>query len=115
MAYDEKLAARLRAAFGGREGVEEKKMFGGLAFLVGGSMACGVVGEDLMVRVGADGHDDALKRPHTRPMDFTGKPMRGFVYVAPDGAATREQLDSWVRAGVTGAESAPPRKKKPAR
>ncbi len=85
MAYDEKLADRVRDVLEEVEGVTERKMFGGLAFMVRGHMACGIVGNDLMLRLGAEGAERALERPHVRPMDFTGKPMTGMVYVAPEG------------------------------
>jgi TfoX/Sxy family transcriptional regulator of competence genes len=85
VAYDEKLADRVRDILEEEEGVTERKMFGGLAFMVRGHMACGIVGDDLMLRLGAEGADRALERPHVRPMDFTGKSMTGMVYVAPEG------------------------------
>ena len=85
MAYDEKLADRVRDVLEEQEGVTERKMFGGLAFMVCGQMACGIVGDDLMLRLGAEGAERELERPHVRPMDFTGKPMTGMVYVAPEG------------------------------
>ena len=85
MAYDEQLADRVRDVLEEVEGVTERKMFGGLAFMVRGHMACGIVGNDLMLRLGAEGAERALERPHVRPMDFTGKPMTGMVYVAPEG------------------------------
>lgn len=100
MAYDEGLATRVRTALRGREDVLEKKMFGGLTFMVAGKMACGVVHEDLMVRVGIDGHDSALAEPHARPMDFTGRPLRGMVYVDPAGVASDADLARWVDRGV---------------
>jgi TfoX/Sxy family transcriptional regulator of competence genes len=100
MAYDEALADRIRTALLGRSDVEERKMFGGIAFMVAGRMACGVIHEDLMVKVGADGHDDALAEPHTRPMDFTGRPMRGMVYVDPVGTANDTDLGRWVERAV---------------
>jgi TfoX/Sxy family transcriptional regulator of competence genes len=80
--------------------VVEKKMFGGLTFMVAGKMACGVVHDDLMVRVGPDGDEAALAEPHTRPMDFTGRPMRGMVYVDPAGLATDADLGHWVDRAV---------------
>lgn len=110
MAYDEELAERIRAALAERDDVTERKMFGGIAFMVGEAMAVGVVHDDLMVRIGPDAHDDALARPFARPMDFSGRPMRGFVYVAPDGLGEDEALARWVDAGVTYAESQPPKK-----
>lgn len=96
MAYDEGLAERIRTGLRARDDVIEKKMFGGLTFMVAGRMACGVVHDDLMVRVGPNGHDEALAQPGTRPMDFTGKPMRGMVYVAPEVIATEHGLRKWL-------------------
>ena len=81
MAYDEGVAQRLRDVFGDRTDVVEKRMFGGLAFMVSGNMCCGVVGKELMARVGPEQYEQALKEPYAREMDFTGKPMKGFVYV----------------------------------
>ena len=101
MAYDEVLAERIRTALRGRNDVVEKKMFGGITFMVAGRMSCGVVHDDLMVRVGPDGHEEAIAQPHARPMDFTGKPMRGMVYVAPAGIATDVDLRKWVDRGVS--------------
>jgi TfoX/Sxy family transcriptional regulator of competence genes len=85
MAYDEDLADRVRDVLETEDGVTERKMFGGLAFMVRGHMACGIVGEDLMLRLGADAAEQALARPQVRPMDFTGRPMTGMVFVAPEG------------------------------
>lgn len=107
MAYDEGLAQRIRETLAGRQDVVEKKMFGGLAFMVGGNMSVGVVDDELMVRVGKDGHDDALAQPHARPMDFTGKPMKGFVYVSAQGIAEDDDLAGWVERGVAFAASLP--------
>ena len=78
MAYDEKLADRVRDILEGDPGVSERKMFGGLAFMVDGHMACGIAGDDLMLRLGAEGAEAALQKPHVRPMDFTGRPMKGM-------------------------------------
>jgi TfoX/Sxy family transcriptional regulator of competence genes len=100
MAYDEALAERVRVALGPRPDVSEKKMFGGLAFLVDGKMGVGIVGDELMVKVGADEHDAALARPHTRPMDFTGRPMRGMVFVEPAGLRGKLALARWVEWGA---------------
>ena len=96
MAYDEKLAQRVRSALATSRRVTEKKMFGGLAFLAGGRMCCGVLGDTLMVRVGPERHAAALSRPHARPMDFTGRPLTGFVYVAPAGIRSRQALTKWI-------------------
>lgn len=100
MAFDEGLAERVRGALAGVEGVTEKKMFGGLTFMLGGKMCCGVVGERLMVRVGPDAYDDALAEPFAAPMDFTGRPLRGIVYVDGDGFREDETLSRWVGRGV---------------
>ncbi len=107
MAYDEKLAERIRVALKRRRGVSERKMFGGLAFLLKGNMLCGVVEEDLMVRVGPDAYEDALARPHTREMDFTGRPMKGLVYVASPGFRTARQLESWLERSLAFVRSLP--------
>ena len=108
MAYDEKLAARVRAILGDRDDVREQKMFGGLTFMVGGHMCCGVNGDELIVRLDPDQENDALARPHARPMDFTGRPMRGFVTVQPEGLKGA-QLNQWVQEAVAQAESLPPK------
>ena len=96
MAYDETLAKRLRAAFG-KTKVVEKHMFGGLAMMLRGHMACGIVGEKLMVRVGPDQYEAALKMKHAAPMTFTGKPMKGMLYVAPEGCNTAEKIVPWLK------------------
>lgn len=100
MAYDEGLAGRIRTALDGRDDVVERKMFGGIAFMVGGRMACGVIRDDLMVRVGPEGDAAALADPHARPMDFTGRPMKGMVYVSPDGVRSDADLERWVELAV---------------
>jgi TfoX/Sxy family transcriptional regulator of competence genes len=114
MAYDPRLATRVRELVAGREGVTEKAMFGGLAFLLDGKMFCGVLGNELLARVGPDAHDAAMARPHVRIMDFTGRPMRGYVYVGPAALSTSAQLERWVNACQTHAAALPdkPRKKK---
>lgn len=97
MAYDERLAERVRGALAARNcRFEEKPMFGGLCFLVAGKMCLGVADGRLMVRLDPDTQDDALARPGCKPMDFTGRPMRGFVFVEPAGTATERRLASWV-------------------
>ncbi len=96
MAYDEVLADRIRRVVGPRPDVTEKKMFGGLAFLLDGKMFCGIVKDDLMVRVGPDRYDAALAEAHVRPMDFTGRPMNGYVYVGPRGSRTEKAIKKWV-------------------
>jgi TfoX N-terminal domain len=106
MAYDEHLANRIRRELGDRRDFTERKMFGGLAFLYEGRMCCGIVGNDLMVRVPIDEFKAALRRRHVRPMDFTGKPVRGFVYVSPSGFATAASLRDWLTRGERAAKSA---------
>jgi len=100
MPFDEVLADRVRLLLRGRYSVTEKKMFGGLAFMVNGHMCCGIVGKDLVVRTGLKEFDAALSQPHARPMDFTGRPMRGFVYVAPAGTRSGSDLKTWTRRGL---------------
>jgi TfoX/Sxy family transcriptional regulator of competence genes len=108
MAYDEKLADRIRDVLEGAPDVTERKMFGGIAFMVGGHMACGIVGDDLMLRLGAEGAAEALTRKHVREMDFTGRPMTGMVYVAPDGQRG-VALRNWVDRAAAFARSLPPK------
>jgi hypothetical protein len=108
VAYDEKLAARVRALLADRTDVSERKMFGGLTFMVSGSMCCGVNGDELIVRLDPDHEDKAIARPNARPMDFTGRPMRGFVTVQPEGLKAA-QLNRWVQEAVARAESLPPK------
>ena len=96
MAYDEGLAARIDAAVGEVEDVEQKKMFGGICFLVRQHMCAGVVDDILMARVGPDQYEECLKAEHAREMTFTGKPMKGLVYVDPAGISTDAQLQQWV-------------------
>ena len=115
MAYDEALADRVREALGREKGVEEIKMMGGLCFMVGGHMALGIVGEGLMVRVGPDGYDRALARVHAREMDFTGRPLRGFVFVDPAGIGTKRSLGSWVAPAVAFVKDLPPKRTKAGR
>lgn len=109
--YDERLAERVRAALAKHAGVSERKMFGGLAFLLDGKMCVGVLKDELIVRVGAERYLDALKSPHARPMDFTGRITRGMVYVSPAGVTRGAALKRWVDAGVTAAREAPARRK----
>ena len=107
MTYDERMAERVRAILAGRKGLSERKMFGGLAFLFDGKMCVGVLKDELVVRAGAAQNAAALKKPHTRPMDFTGKPMKTMVYVSPDGHSTDESLRRWVAEAVEFASTLP--------
>ena len=109
MAYDEGLATRVRDALGDRPGLAEKQMFGGLAFLVHGNMACGVRGDDLIVRLAADDAESVQGERGVRPFDLTGRPMKGWLLVAADGHAEDHDLRGWVDRGVAYAESLPPK------
>jgi len=109
MPFDESLAKRVSSLLSGEHSLKEKRMFGGLAFMVNGHMCCGIVSEDLVVRVGADAYSAALSRPHARPMDFTGRPMRGFVYVGPRGYHSASMLSSWIHRGLRFVLSLPPK------
>ncbi|MBI5287969.1 MAG: TfoX/Sxy family protein [Chloroflexi bacterium] len=115
MAYDEALADRIRRVVGPRPDVIDKKMFGGIAFLLDGKMFCGIVKDDLMVRVGPDRYGAALAEAHVRPMDFTGRPMNGYVYVGPGGSRTEKAIKKWVDQGATFVATidATPSKKRP--
>jgi TfoX/Sxy family transcriptional regulator of competence genes len=107
MAYDEGLAQRIRELLEERRDVLERRMFGGLAFFVRGNMCVGVVKDELMVRVGPEAYEEALDRPHARAMDFTGRPMKGLVFVAEPGFESDRALRAWVERGVAFAASLP--------
>jgi TfoX/Sxy family transcriptional regulator of competence genes len=110
MAFDDGLAARVRDLLDNRSDVEDKRMFGGLAFLVAGNMACGVHGEDLIVRVDRDDAEGLIgSEPGARPFDMTGRPMRGWILVAPEATADDGDLERWVRRGERYAASLPPK------
>ena len=106
MAYNEKLAERIRAELSGIP-VVEKKMFGGVGFLLHGNMACGVHKQNMIVRVDPEKHNALLKKPHARPFDITGKPMKGWLVVHADGLKTAKQLSTWAKEGVTFALTLP--------
>jgi TfoX/Sxy family transcriptional regulator of competence genes len=107
MAYSETAAQRLRAELGTLPGLTEKKMFGGICFLLGGNMVCGVLGDDLIMRVGAAQHAASLAQPGARVFDFSGKPMAGWVMVAPTGYTSEDDLARWVRLAVAYTGSLP--------
>jgi len=109
MTYDEDLAARIRANIESKTSFSEKKMFGGLCFLVYGNMCCGVVRDALMARVGPDNYADCLERDHVKEMNFTGKPMTGMVYVEPQGIAEDKDLNAWLDLCIEFADSLPPK------
>lgn len=98
--YDEATAQRIREVLGPNRDVVERKMFGGLCFMVDGKMCCGLTKDSFMARVGKDGHAKALAQPHVRPMTFTGRPLAGFVYVDPPGYKTKAALTKWVELGL---------------
>jgi hypothetical protein len=104
MAYDEQLANRIRRELSTRSDVSQREMFGGLAFLCRGRMCFGIVGSDLMVRVPHDEFDAVMRLRCVRPMDFTGKPLKGFVYVSPHGFRTAAALRTWLSRGTRVAE-----------
>jgi hypothetical protein len=109
MAYDLELAQRVAQVLKSRRRVAQRRMFGGVCFLLNGHMCCGVEKSRLMVRVGPKHYEAALGTSHVRPMDFTGRPMNGFVFVMPEGLRTRGALKKWVDLGARYAESLPPK------
>lgn len=109
MAYDENLAGRIRKVLGSVSAVTEKKMFGGVTFMLRGHMCCGVAKDNLVVRVHPEEYEQALAESHARLMDFTGRPLKGFVYVGPAGYQTDEALERWVGRAVHFVSSLPPK------
>ncbi len=114
MAYNEQLATRIRDYFSGTstlkdDSIVEKEMFGGLAFMIGGHMCVGATGERLMARVGPEEYDEALKDIHATIMDFTGKPLRGFLYVEPEALETDTGLHDWIKRCEHFVEQLPPK------
>src|SRR6266508_5920591 len=107
MAFDEVLAARIRDVLGGTEGLAEKRMFGGIAFLVNGNMCCGVHGDELIVRLAPERAEDALDQPHVRVFDLTGRPMKGWLLIGPGGVANEDDLSSWGAQAIAFAGSVP--------
>jgi len=111
MPYNQSLAARIHTLLAGQPGLVEKKMFGGVGFMLNGNMACGVHGEDLIVRVGAEKNEQALAKPHTRPFPAPGgKPMAGWILVSPAGWEKEADLQTWIEQGCTTARSLPVKK-----
>ncbi len=113
MAYDELLAERVREELQAAPGFSERKMFGGLCFMLHGNMCAGVVGERLMLRLGEAGADAALREPHVAEMDFTGRPMKGMVYIDPQGLRS-DALVQWLERAAIFARSLPPKGLSPA-
>ena len=111
MAYDEDLANRIRELVAGEAGVTEKKMFGGLAFLIGGNMSVAASGQGgLLVRVDPEETDELVAKPHAAPMVMRGREMQGWLRVDEDGVRTKRQLEPWVKRGVAYARSLPPKR-----
>ncbi|MGI9642736.1 MAG: TfoX/Sxy family protein [Acidimicrobiia bacterium] len=109
MAYDEGLAERIRSRTADLDGMGERKMFGGLAFMYHGNMAMGVMADELMVRVGPETWAESVALPNAREMDFTGRSMKGMVYVAAEGIAEDGDLQAWLDRGLAFAGSLPPK------
>jgi len=109
MAYDNDLSERIKQIVEFIPGMSNKEMFGGIAFMLNGNVACGVIGENLMVRVGPERHAEALGQAHTRPFDYSGKPMKGWIYVMPEAIRSDEDLGIWVQRGIEFARSLPPK------
>jgi TfoX/Sxy family transcriptional regulator of competence genes len=107
MPYDEGLAQRVRELLEEEPGFDEKKMFGGICFLLFGNMVCGIINDDLIVRVGVDVYEEALKLPQTKKFDLTGRPMKGWVMVLSPGLESDGNLSQWVRKAVTYVRSLP--------
>jgi TfoX/Sxy family transcriptional regulator of competence genes len=107
MPYNEALAQRVRTILAEHDAVVEKKMFGGLTFMLNGNMCCGIIRDDLMVRVGPEQQAGALAQPHARELDFTGRPMRGMVVVSAAGLDKDADLQAWVQRGVAFVASLP--------
>ncbi len=107
MAYDESLARRVRTHLADQSELYERKMFGGLVFMVRGNMCCGIMGDELTVRVGPEQFAASLAQPHAREMDFTGRPMTGMVMVATEGLASDEALEQWIWQGIRFVSSLP--------
>jgi TfoX/Sxy family transcriptional regulator of competence genes len=108
MAYNEKLADRIRELLSFKRKVEEKKMMGGLTFMVNNKMCVGIAGDDLMARIDPDIYESALKKKGCREMDFTGRPMRGFVFIDPEGIKTQKDLSYWLELALEYNKNAKP-------
>jgi len=109
MAYNELMAERIRERLVKNPGFIQRKMFGGVCYLLNGNMACGILNDEVIVRVGKDAYQDALAMPHTREFDTTGRAMTGWVMVSPDGYQSDAQLEAWLQKGIDFAMSLPPK------
>lgn len=117
MAAKEELASRIRKVLAKQRGVTEQAMFGGICFMIRGHMCCGTLKQNLVVRLGPERYEHALAKPHVRPMNFTGRPLRGFVFVGPQGTHTQRALAYWIEQGIAYVQTLPakPKLKKRAR
>lgn len=109
MAFDQELSDRIESVLRRRHGLTSRKMFGGIAFMLNGNMCCGVIRDELILRLGPEGGEEALEREFTRPFDFTGRPMRGFVVVEPEGFESPKDLKVWLQQAAKFASSLPPK------
>lgn len=109
MSYNQDIADRVLAVLGAEPTLRRKSMFGGMAFIVQGNLACCVLNDDVIVRVPKEGYDAILKLPHVREMDYSGRPMRGWVCVGPEAMSTDASLAEWVRYGASTALALPPK------
>lgn len=109
MAYDQALAERVQKTIAGQTGWVAKEMFGGIGFMLHGNMACGVINDSLIVRVGPDEYESSLNEPNTRVFDMTGRPMRGWVVIDPPGLILESDLHTWVKRGINFTNTLPPK------
>jgi TfoX/Sxy family transcriptional regulator of competence genes len=110
MTFRELTVGQIRDAMQHRTGMSEREMFGGIAFMLEGNMCCGIIDDHLVVRVGPDAYETALREPHTRPMDFTGRPLPGFIYVEREGFANDDRsLRAWIERGIHFVQTLPPK------
>lgn len=107
MPYDEHLAERVRAVVGKKRGITEQKAFGGIGFMLHGNMACGIIGEKLMLRLGAEGAAAAMEEDHVGPMDFTGRPLKTMAFVEPGGTESNADLQKWIGKALAFAKTLP--------
>ena len=103
------LVERIRSVLANQKGIVEKKMFGGISFMLNGNLACGVLGDEMIVRVGPDGYEDAMLQPNTRTFDFSGKAMKGWITVKAEGCTKDSDIRAWVRRGTEYAATLPPK------
>lgn len=110
MSEDEKLASRIQEALEGKQGITRKRMFGGVCFLLHGNMLCGIAEGKLVARIGKEGYDEALTQNHTAPMDFTGRSLKGLIYVLPEGTKSQADVEKWVNRSLAFVEGLPRKK-----